>query len=360
MDPAPLSVGLIGYGFAGKTFHAPLIAATDGLELVAIASSRPEQVALDHPGLIVEPTPDALIARADIDLIVIASPNETHAPLARAAIARGAHVVIDKPFALSLDEARGVIAAAEEAGVHAAVFHNRRWDSDYLGVVQAVRDGLIGRVTHVEAHFDRYRPAVIDRWRERAGPGGGIWYDLGPHLADQALGLLGLPDTVSASLAIARDGGQADDWAHAVLDYGEARAVLHASMLVAGGAARFTVHGTGGSIVKAGMDPQEGQLRAGMVPGAPGWGRDDDPLVYFGGEGEPVHARVPDGDQRRFYAGLRDAIRGNAPNPVPPVQALAVMAVIEAGLTSAREGRAAPLPLTETERTAWAASWGED
>lgn len=360
MDDAPLSVGLIGYGFAGRTFHAPLIAATEGLELTAIASSRPEGVAVDFPGLIVEPTAEALIARRDLDLIVIASPNDTHAPLAHAAIASGAHVVIDKPFALSLDEARGVIAAAEEAGVTCAVFHNRRWDSDYLGVAQAVQDGLIGRLTHLEAHFDRYRPDVVDRWRERAGPGGGIWYDLGPHLVDQALLLMGLPERVSASLATARDGGQADDWAHAVLDYGEARAVLHASMLVAGGAARFTLHGTGGSIVKAGMDQQEAQLRSGMAAGAPGWGQDADPLLYFDGAGEPVHARVPAGDQRRFYAGLRDAIRGTAANPVPPVQALAVMAVIEAAFDSARDGRAMPLPLTDAERAAFYASRTDD
>jgi predicted dehydrogenase len=177
---------------------------------------------------------------------------------------------------------------------------------------------------------------------------------------DQALLLMGLPDRVSASLAIARDGGQADDWAHVVLDFGAARAVLHASMLVAGGAARFTLHGTGGSIVKAGMDPQEAQLRSGMVPGAPGWGQDADPLRYFDGTNDPVHARVPAGDQRRFNAGLRDAIRGTAANPVPPVQALAVMAVIEAAFDSAREGRTVPLALTDAELTGWAASWRED
>ena len=346
MSAAPIRVGLIGYGYAGRVFHAPLIAATDGIELVAVASSRAEAVREALGDVAVAPTPDALIARDDIELVVVATPNDTHAPLALAALAGGKHVVVDKPFALSLDQAAPVVAGAERAGRVLAVFHNRRFDSDFLSVQAAIARGDMGEVVHFESHFDRYRPQVRDRWRERAGGGGGIWYDLGPHLIDQALQLFGMPEAVEASIATLRPGAVADDWAHAILHYAGKRVTLHASMLVAGGSARFTVHGTAGSLVKQRGDQQEAQLLAGMTPGAPGWGEDDDPLVLHDGEGSRAVPWVA-GDQRAFYRGVVDAIRGVGANPVPPGEALAVMAVIEAGLRSSAEQRVVPLPRSE-------------
>jgi predicted dehydrogenase len=334
----PVRVGLIGFGYARRTFHAPLIGATEGIALIAVASSRPDEVRSVLGDVAVAAAPEALIARDDIDLVIVASPNDSHAPLALSALAAGKHVVVEKPFALSRDEAWAVVAAAERAGRVLAVFHNRRWDSDFLSVKAAIARGDIGDVVHFEGHFDRFRPAVRDRWRERAAPGGGIWYDLGPHLIDQALQLFGLPDAIEASLAVLRPGGQADDWAHAILHYPHRRVILQASMLVAGGSARFTVHGTGGSLVKQGADRQEAQLLAGMVPGAPGWGEDDDPLVLYDSEGSHTLAMQP-GDQRAFYRGMVAAIRGEGPNPVPPAEALAVMSLIEAGMRSSEERR---------------------
>ncbi|HEU4669962.1 MAG TPA: oxidoreductase, partial [Dyella sp.] len=250
--PAPIRVGLIGYGYAGKTFHAPLIRATPGMELVAVASRDATKVHVDLPDMRVLPTPEALVADDAIDLVVIATPNDTHAPLASAALRAGRHVVIDKPMALDLAEARALVALADTSPGRLSVFHNRRWDSDYLAVKQAIDEGAIGEVVHFESHIDRYRPVVRDRWRESAGPGAGIWYDLGPHLVDQALQLFGLPERVHAGLAIQRAGGLSDDWAHVRLDYGARQVIVHASMLVAGGARRFVVHGTHGSLVKAG------------------------------------------------------------------------------------------------------------
>ncbi|ONF95454.1 oxidoreductase [Sphingomonas jeddahensis] len=349
----PVRVGLIGYGYAGRVFHAPLIAASDGIELIAVASSRPEAVRESFAGVAVEPTPAGLIARDDIDLIVIASPNDSHAPLARAALQAGKHVVVDKPFALSLDEARSVCAAAERAGRLLAVFHNRRWDSDFLSVRAAIERGDAGQVAHFESHFDRFRPEVRDRWRERAGGGGGIWYDLGPHLIDQALQLFGLPDVVEASLAALRPGANADDWAHAVLHYPDRRVILHASMLAAGGSARFIAHGTDGSLVKQRGDQQEAQLLAGMVPGAAGWGEDNDPLRLYRADDCRTLPLVA-GDQRTFYCGVAHAISGTGPNPVPPIEALAVMAVIEAGLSASADRCATPLDLTPAERAMFA------
>lgn len=353
VSAAPMRAGLIGFGYAGRTFHAPLIAATEGITLAAVASSRPEEVRAAIGDDAVVDTPDDLVTRDDIDLVVVASPNDSHAPLALAALAAGKHVVVEKPFALTLDEARGVAAAAERAGRLLSVFHNRRWDGDFLSLQAAIDRGEIGQVVHFESHFDRFRPLVRDRWRERAVPGGGIWYDLGPHLIDQALQLFGVPDVVEASLATLRPGGHADDWAHAVLHYPGKRVILHASMLVAGGVPRFTIHGTTGSLVKQHGDPQEAQLLAGMRPGAPGWGEDDDLLMLHDGQESRALPAIA-GDQRGFYRGMVAAVRGEGPNPVPPAQALAVMAVLEAGQRASAERRAIVPALTVQERAAFA------
>ncbi|MFK2903097.1 oxidoreductase [Dyella ginsengisoli] len=350
----PIRLGLTGYGYAGKTFHAPLIRATPGLELAAVTSRDAGKVHADLPGVRVHETPAALIADDSLDVVVIATPNDTHAPLAADALRAGRHVVIDKPMALNLAEARSLVALAERSAGQLSVFHNRRWDSDYLAVKQAIDEGAVGEVMHFESHIDRYRPTVRDRWRESSAPGAGIWYDLGPHLVDQALQLFGLPERVHAALAIQRAGGLSDDWAHVRLDYGARQVIVHASMLAAGGARRFVVHGTRGSLVKAGADRQEAQLLAGLSPGAPGWGEDPDPLTVIDAQGHAHTLPLAAGDQRRYYAALRDAIASEAPWPVAPIEALAVMAVIDAGFASQREGCAVALPLSGAERATFA------
>jgi predicted dehydrogenase len=352
----PVRVGLIGFGYAGRTFHQPLIAATSGLRLAAAASSQGEALRALDPDIRVYENPGSLIADPDLDLVVVASPNDTHAPLALAALAAGKHVVVDKPFALDLDEARVVCAAAERAGRILAVFHNRRWDTDFLSVQDAIADGLIGRVTHFESRIDRFRPQVRVRWREQDVPGGGLWYDLGPHLVDQALQLFGLPETVTAEIAALRPGAQTDDWALAVLRYPQTRVVLQASMLVAGGSARMVAHGERGSLRKALPDPQEAQLLAGVRPGDRGWGLDPDPLQVWDAQDAAAPRPAARGDQGAFYRQLAAAVRGEVANPVPPVQALAVMAVIEAAQRSAASAQAVAPALTVEERAAFAAS----
>lgn len=338
-DSDPIRVALIGYGFAGRTFHAPLIKAVPGLSLVVVASSDAARVLADLPGVAVIADPFQAVADPGVDLVVVASPNDSHASLARAALAAGRHVVVDKPLTPSLSEARRLAVLAQKRGRLLSVFQNRRWDSDFLAVRQAIDDGRVGEVVHFESRIERFRPQVRARWREQAGPASGLWWDLGPHLVDQALQLFGRPDTVQASFAVQRDGAHTDDWAHAVLGFGALRVVLHAGMLAAGAGARFVVHGTRGSLVKRHADPQEAQLIAGVRPGDAHWGVDADELQWYDGSGAIRALPTPRGDQSRYYAAIAATLRRGGGNPVTPAQALDVMAVLEAGVASAVQRR---------------------
>ena len=350
----PIRVGLIGFGFVSKTFHAPLLEATDGYEITAVSSSRPADVAALVPDADVVSSPEALATHPDVDLVVIASPNETHAPLAELAMRAGRNVVVDKPFTITLVEARHLASLANKNDVLLSVFQNRRWDSDFLTIRNAIRDDLIGRVVLFESRIDRFRPEVRERWREVPGPGAGLLYDLAPHLIDQTLLLFGIPDTVHATLAQQRRGAKTDDFFQLVLRYGEMVAILSAGSLVSGGTARFAVHGDRASIVKQKPDIQEDQLRAGVIPGTKDWGLDpDDALVFEGATGDARAVQASRGDQRGYYVALRESLRGPAPNPVPPAQGATVMAIIEAALRSVAEGRRVVPDVTAEERSAW-------
>jgi predicted dehydrogenase len=262
--------------------------------------------------------------------------------------------VVDKPFTITVDEARNLANFAREKGVLLSVFQNRRWDSDFLTVQNAIRGDLLGRIVLFESRIDRYRPEVRDRWREIPGPGAGLLYDLGPHLIDQTLLLFGIPDSVQATLAKQRRGARTDDFFQLVLRYGEMIATLEAGSLVSGGSARFSVHGDRASVVKHKPDIQEDQLRAGVTPDSPDWGADpDDAILYDGATGDVRALKTARGDQRGYYVALREALLGRAPNPVPPEQGATVMAIIEAALRSDEEGRRVVPDLTKEERVAY-------
>lgn len=338
-SPIPdVNVALVGFGFAGRMFHAPLIGAVPGLRLHTIVSSQGEVARAAWPHARVVATYDEALADRAIDLVVLATPNAVHAQQAHAALDAGKHVVVDKPFTITLAEAESVVAHAERAGRLLTVFHNRRWDGDFLTVKRLIDEGALGDVLYFESRIDRYRPVVRDRWRERAGAGAGLWYDLGPHLVDQALQLFGQPHAIDADLAIQREGAQVDDYFHVVLKYPRRRVVLHASMLAAANDLRFVVHGTRGSYIKYGTDPQEAVLRGGGVPGGAEWGVDQRPGVLSVYEGERLVVREVEparGDWRAFYAGVRDAIVAGGENPVAGAGAVGVMGVVEVGAIEA-------------------------
>ena len=349
-----LRVGLIGFGFVSKTFHVPLLQGTAGYRISAVSSSRAAEVKAVLPDVEVLSDAKQLAMHPDLDLVVVASPNDSHAPLARLAMRSGHNVVVDKPFTTTVDEARRLGEVASESRVLLSVFQNRRWDSDFLTIQDAIRQDVIGRPVLFESRIDRFRPDVRDRWRELPGPGAGLLYDLGPHLIDQTLLLFGIPDTVQATLAKQRRGSRTDDFFQLVLRYGDMVATLQAGSLVSGGSPRFAVHGERASVVKQKPDIQEDQLRAGIMPDSPNWGVDpDDAVVYEGAAGDARTLKTMRGDQRGYYIALRQALRGEAANPVPPEQGATVMAIIEAAQRSDVDERRVGVQLTKQERSAW-------
>lgn len=336
---APLRVAVVGYGYGGRTLHVPLITATDGLEMSLVVSSDPAKVAADFPRLRTVTHVDLAFSDPEIDLVVIVTPNDSHAPLAEQALRAGKHVVVDKPFTIYSEEGRRLAGLAEACERVLGVYHSRRWEADFLLLKEILASGELGAITYFESHLDRYRPIVRDRWRERAEPGAGIWYDLGSHLIDQTLQLFGRPQAILADIVSQRPDSGADDYFHAILTYEQHRVVLHSSCLVVANDLRFAVHGTMGSFIKSGLDPQEAELQQRVTPGSPGWGVDLRPgRLTLAGEAEPRIVVGPAGDYRRFYSGIRDAIRGAGPNPVPALEAVEVIEIIEAGLKSGRTG----------------------
>ncbi|MEU5428272.1 Gfo/Idh/MocA family oxidoreductase [Streptomyces olivoreticuli] len=356
-DPhrAPYRVGLIGYGLAGSVFHAPLIAATDGLALDTVVTASPErqrQAVTEHPGVRTVADADALFARADeLDLIVIASPNRTHVDFARTALEAGLPVVVDKPLAATAAEAEALADLAEERGLLLGAFQNRRWDNDFRTVQQLVRDGALGEVLRFESRFERWRPRPKGGWRESGDPAeiGGLLYDLGSHVVDQALALFGPAATVYAEVDVRRPGAEADDDTFiAVTHTNGVRSHLWVSAVTAQLGPRFRVLGSTGGYVKYGLDPQEAALREGLRPTddrtawgvepESAWGRIGAGESPRTGGGEPVPT-LP-GDYPAYYAAVAQALRTGGEPPVTAREAAATLRVLEAARVSADQGRA--------------------
>lgn len=326
-----VNAGIVGYGLAGRVFHAPLLAPA-GLRLAAIATSQTEAPARAHPEARLHETPEALFADAGVDLVILATPTPTHGPLAMAALAAGKHVVVDKPFATSAAEADAMIAAAKDAGRMLTCFQNRRWDGDFLTVRKLVEDGTLGEVHDYRAHFDFYKPQPADRWQDRPGPGVGAHFDLGTHLLDQATTLFGTPDWVEGEALTQRPGGGAPDAFHMRLGWGTRRGTLSASYFAPDFSARYVLQGDKGSFRKRHMDAQEAQLKGGIAPGDTRYGVEDPTRhgLLTEPSGRTRRVETTRGDWPAFYRGVRAAIEDGAPPSVDPAEARRTIALIEA------------------------------
>lgn len=344
----PLRIGLVGYGLGGKVFHSPLYEAA-GVQLVAVASSDAAKVHADHPGVTVHSTPEELFADPDVELVDLASPSPTHAPLMLKALVAGKHVLSDKPFTTTVAEADTVIAAARDAERTVACYQNRRRDADFLTLAKLIDDGSLGDITYYEGRFDRWAPIIKDRWQERNAPGVGIHYDLGAHLIDQALSLFGLPDWVQGDLMRLRPGSDPAtgiiDTFHARMGLGLLRIELGATLSAPDHRLRYRVQGTRGAWIKEHLDPQEDQLRfQGMVPNDPHYGTEPEShhglLTTIDDDGNAESKRAPSerGDWPSFFRELATSIRNGTPPPVTAEDARDTIRVIEAIVESSRSG----------------------
>jgi predicted dehydrogenase len=345
MASTEIRVALIGFGLGGAFFHAPLIAVTKGMRLAAVVTGNAErqaQASRDYPGVRVLADPEALWREArDYDLVVISTPNRSHVPLALAALNAGLPVVIDKPFATRADEARRVIAAARDRKLALSAYHIRRWDSECLTLRGLMEEGALGQVLRFESRMERWRPTPKGGWKERgvAEEGGGLLYDIGSHLIDQALYLFGPVREVYAELDIRRAGTESDDDVFLALSHETGvRSHLWASVMAAAPGARMRVMGTRGTYVKQHGDVQEAALRTGARPGSAGWGEDSSEnwgMFSDGSDARPVKSAT--GAYQDFYAGMAAALRDGAPVPVDPEDAVTGLEIIEAARRSASQ-----------------------
>ena len=328
-----IRVGLLGHGSAGRRLHGPLIEAAGAFRIVAVSTSRAKTLAERRDAPRQETDPRAVIEADDVDLVVIATPNDTHVDLAAAALNAGKAVVVDKPLALSTADADRLIALARTSEAMLTVFQNRRWDGDFLAVRQAIASGELGEILLVEARWDRFRPAVPGTWKN--APGGGVLWDLGAHLVDQALQLFGPPDRVAADLAIQREGALTDDYAELTLTYGRMRCIVSAACMVAAARPRFAVHGTRGGLLTFGVDPGEGRLQGGRHPSDPDSAEGlSIPAERVTAEGREA-LRLPAGDWVAFYRAVAASLRTGAPPPVDPAEVRAAIAILEAAYAGA-------------------------
>jgi len=343
---SPIKVAIIGYGAAGACFHVPILKDLNAFTIVAVVSSRPDEVRCDLPETAVFPDVATMLAASDAELCVVATLNELHAPVARACLDAGRHVVVEKPFVIDPADGRALEALATDKRRVLAVYHSRGWDGDFLTLKRLVADGRIGRPHTLISHYDRWRPKIQDRWRERPGPGSGILWDLGSHLIHQAIELLGPAKTVFSQVATTRPGATVTDHFHLVVEHADgATSILHGDCQTLSPGPRFILHGDRASYVKYEMDGQEALLRRKLGPATAGWGIDCQEnwgtLTEPDATGEVRTVTVPSdqGCYQTFYETMARAMRNGTPPPVSAATALDVVEVILAAERSAEVGR---------------------
>jgi len=345
-----IDVGLIGFGLAGRAFHAQVISRTPGMRLAAILQRKGDEAGLAYPHARIVRDLDELLALPNIMLTVIATPNETHFDLAMRCLAAGRDVLVDKPFTTTLEEAVALAQFAKDHRRLLTVYQNRRYDGDFQAIREVVGSGALGRIVSFESNYDRFRPQLKPgAWREKSGPGSGIFFDIAPHLIDHALVLFGLPKSITADIRIEREQAVVPDAFDVFFNYRNGlRAALRSSILAAAPRPRFVVLGTRGSYLKQTVDPQEMNLRLGRIPEGTPWGAEPEEnwgvlTTPAGDRFIQTHIPPKNCDYRDFYANLRDAILGKTDLAVSPAWALDVMRILELCEESSRRRCTVPL-----------------
>lgn len=346
-----IKVGIIGFGLSGKFFHTPLLQAHGGYQIDMVCSSDTGKVKSSLPEVRVTPDPCELIDHPHLDLIINAAPNSFHFSYSEAALKNGKNVVIEKPFVNSVNEGKHLIELAQRSGKVLSIFHNRRWDSDFLTVKKLIKEGKLGHIKHFESHFDRWRPTVRpDRWREQSLKGSGILYDLGTHLIDQALNIFGSPDHLTADICNQKEGSVNDDFFHIILKYGSTRVLLQSSSF-SSSTPRFQIFGDQACFTKFGLDPQEEQMKHGVSVLNSSFGIEEekyDGQLVFPNNQKIEKIKSEKGSYLCFYDLLYKKITtGLGELPVSPQEALSVAKIIELAFQSSTEGRTIRLPIED-------------
>lgn len=347
---SPIRSALVSFGISSRTFHAPFLSTLPGFQLNAVLERKGSMAAERFPGIRTYLTIEELLSDNEIELVVITSPNSTHFPYALAALEAGKHVVVEKPFTIRSSEAALLCKRAQETGKICSVYQNRRYVSDYRTMRDILDKKLLGEIHTFTAHYDRYRPdpRTYGLWREFEEPGAGVFYDLGPHLIDQSLMLFGKPQAILADVRSQKNYVKVDDCFDVYLDYGFLRVSLHASMLVREMGPRYQLHGTLGSFLKSGEDPQEDLLKAGAIPTGADWGCEDPSihgLIHTSIDGKVIRETYPSlpGDYGDYYRNIYRSIREGAPLRETPQQGHDVIRIIELALQSSHSRQWIPV-----------------
>ncbi len=339
----PIKVGIIGFGLSGKIFQAPFLQVSENFQIVKICSSRNKEINELYPEVEIVTDADQIINNTEIELVVVASPNTEHFSQVGKALKAGKHVIVEKPFVTNLEEGKKLIDLANRQQKILAVFQNRRWDGDFKTVKEIIESGALGNISEYEVHFDRFRPEHdMTNWRSHDLPGSGVFFDLGPHLIDQALTLFGMPKAVFGDVRIARKEGVVDDTFEVILYYEKLRVKLKAGVIVKELGPHFIIHGDKGSFIKYGLDPQENLLKNGALPKGDSWGTDDENLygilnIVENGAEVRKKIKTQPGNYMGFFDNVYQAVRHGDSLAVTAREALNAIIIIITALESSKQ-----------------------